>query len=300
MRMLVTGQAGQVATSLSRLGTEQDPVFAIGRPELDLLDSGSIAQAIQRYRPDVVVNAAAYTAVDLAETEQQAAFAVNRDGAGKVAAAAAAADLPIIQISTDYVFSGDKADAYVETDIASPLGVYGQSKLEGEQLVAQANARHVILRTSWVYGPHGKNFLLTMLRLARDRDLVRVVADQRGSPTSSADIAEGIRVVAGRITDRPEALDWRGIFHMTARDSTSWAGFAEAILAASAARGGPHATVEAITTAQYPTPARRPTNSVLSSQKYAAVFGHALPIWRDSLPACIAEVLHAPDAPKER
>ena len=290
MRILVIGKEGQVARSLVALARDKLSVTALGRPDLDITDTNSIARAIEAARPDILVNPAAYTAVDRAESEAHVAFAVNREGACNVAAAAAAAGLPVIHISTDYVFAGDKAAAYVETDATGPSGIYGRSKLEGEQAVAGANPAHIILRTAWVYSPFGSNFLKTMLRLASDRDVVRVVADQHGTPTYAADIAQGIVAAARTVLAAPSREDWRGIFHMVAQGETSWAGFAEEIFAQSALRGGPCARVERIMTADYPTPARRPANSRLDTTKFRATFEHALPNWKDGVKHCLAEL----------
>lgn len=288
MRILVTGREGQVARALTARSGGDLVVEAIGRPDLDITDPQSVRRVVEGFRPAVVVNAAAYTAVDRAETDEDSAFAVNRDGAGHVAQAAAQAGLPVIHISTDYVFSGDKTGAYRESDETGPQSVYGRSKLAGEETVAAANPAHAILRTAWVYAPYGANFLKTMLRLAADRDAVRVVADQHGSPTYAPDIADAILAVARRMIADPDGADWRGVFHMSAGGETSWAGFAEEIFARSAEAGGPAARVEPITTADYPTPARRPANSVLDNARFAAVFAHRIPEWRSAVPRCLA------------
>lgn len=287
MRLLVTGREGQVAQALLGLDAPGLSVTAAGRPELDLTDAASIREAIALHRPDVLVNAAAYTAVDKAETDEDAAQAVNGEGAGNAAAAAHAAGLPIVHLSTDYVFAGDKSGPYVESDATAPQGAYGRSKLAGERLVAERNPRHAILRTAWVYGPYGANFLKTMLRLAETRDTLRVVADQRGTPTYAPDIANGIVAVAQRMLDRPDASDRQGIFHMVAGGSTTWAGFAAEIFRLSAERGGPSAAVEPIATADYPTPARRPANSRLDTSRFRSVFGHELPAWESGVPRCL-------------
>lgn len=286
MRILVTGRDGQVARCLADLSLEGREIVARGRPQLDLTDPATVKAAIADVRPDVVVNPAAYTAVDKAESEPDAAFAVNAQGAETVAAAAAAAGVPVIQVSTDYVFPGTKDGPYLETDETGPTGVYGASKLEGERRVAAANPKAVILRTAWVYSPYGNNFLKTMLRVARDRDVLRVVADQHGTPTYAPDIAAGIVAVCERMEAEPDG-DWSGIYHMVAGGETSWAGFAEAIFAASSSRGGPGATVEAITTADYPTPAARPANSRLDASRFAATFGYRLPEWQSNIARCL-------------
>jgi dTDP-4-dehydrorhamnose reductase len=290
MRILVTGRDGQVARALVGLAGPGVVIEALGRPDLDITARASVDRAIHRFGPDILVNAAAYTAVDKAESDEAAAFAVNRDGARKAAAAAAAALIPIIHLSTDYVFSGEGTAPYREDDPTGPAGVYGRSKLEGERAVAAANPAHAILRTSWVYAPWGHNFVKTMLRLAADRDVVRVVADQYGTPTFAPDIAEGILAVARVALAQPEADGWRGVFHMTAGGETTWASFAEAVFAESAALAGPSARVEAITTADYPTPAKRPVNSRLDNSLFRTTFAHALPDWRDGTRRCVEEL----------
>ncbi|KHJ53525.1 dTDP-4-dehydrorhamnose reductase [Aureimonas altamirensis] len=289
-KILVTGRDGQVAQALLSRGTGDVEVVAVGRPQLDLTDRPSIDRAIKSYRPDIVVNAAAYTAVDKAESEEALAFAVNAVGAGHVSAAAADAGLPVIHISTDYVFSGDKATPYVETDATGPRSVYGHSKLAGEEAVASANPRHVILRTAWVYGPYGNNFLKTMLRLAQTRDTLRVVADQYGTPTYAPDIAEGILAVTRRLSKNVSAPC--GVFHMVAAGETTWAGFAEEIFRQSLALGGPGAAVDPISTAEYPTPAARPANSRLNCTAYVVSYNHRLPDWKTGITRCL-ERLHA-------
>lgn len=285
MRLLVTGSNGQVARALSALGQPGLDVVALGRPELDITDLASVAAALLLHQPDVVVNAAATTAVDKAESEEDAAFAVNASGAGHVAAAAAAQDRPVIHISTDYVFPGDKPTPYLETDPTGPQSAYGRSKLAGEIAVAAANPRHVILRTAWVYAPYGANFLRTMLRLAGSQPALRVVADQLGTPTYALDIADGILVVARRLCEDAAPS---GVFHMVAAGETTWAGFAEEIFRQSAALGGPSARVLPIATIDYPRPARRPANSRLDTTRFRATFEHALPPWQDGVRRCLA------------
>ncbi|MCP2218496.1 MULTISPECIES: dTDP-4-dehydrorhamnose reductase [Bradyrhizobium] len=290
MRILVTGRNGQIAQALVRLATSELVIEAFGRPELDITDRISIDRAIGRFRPDILVNAAAYTAVDKAESDVEAAFAANRDGAGNVAAAAAAVNIPVIHLSTDYIFPGEGGVPYREEDAAGPINLYGRSKLEGEHVVTAVNPWHVILRTSWVYAPWGQNFPKVMLRLASERDAVRVVADQHGAPTYAPDIAEGILRVARAALVELSSSAWRGVFHMTAAGETSWAGFAEAIFAESAKCGGPSARVESIVTTDYPTPARRPLNSRLDNSRFNAIFDYSLPDWRDGVRRCVEEL----------
>lgn len=291
MRVLVFGRSGQVAQSLLERGqTYGCEVIAMGRPETDLSKLNSVVAAVKAVAPDVVVNAAAYTAVDNAEKEAAMAAAVNAAGAAHVAAAAAAADLPIIQLSTDYVFDGSLDRPYRENDPTGPVNVYGSSKLEGETAVAEATANHVILRTSWVYSPFGTNFVKTMLNLAANRDQISVIGDTLGNPTFAPDIADGILAVARNLlTHRTQAI--RGTFHMTGASETNWASFASAIFEASKAQGGPFAQVKHIATRDYPTAARRPVNSRLNSGNLALIHHVRLPSWQASLTGCVARLL---------
>lgn len=288
MKLLVTGRHGQVARSLAESGAgrpETDIVLA-GRPGLDLLEPASVRASILAARPDIVVSAAAYTAVDTAEDEPEVAFAVNAAGAAAVAAAAAEAGAAIIHLSTDYVFTGDQPGERVETDPADPRNIYGKSKLAGERAVAESNPRHAILRTAWVYSPFGRNFVKTMLGLAADRDKVRVVADQWGNPTAAADLAEGVLRVAEALASGDPAA--RGLFHVAGQGSTSWAGFALEIFSQSARLGGPSAEVEEIASRDFPTRAERPRNARLSCAKFEATFGWRPPDWRESCRAVVA------------
>ena len=292
MRLLVTGRDGQVAASLLEAGQAHAGVeiVAIGRPELDLARPGTIIDAIAAGKPDIVVSAAAYTAVDQAEDEPDIAFAVNATGAGKVAEAAARLGVPIIHLSTDYVFDGSGSRAYVETDTTAPLGVYGASKLAGELAVAAAGPRHLILRTAWVYSPFGRNFVKTMLRLAADRDEISVVADQWGNPTCALDIADAV-LHAATMLPRERSFAAFGTYHLAGTGETNWSGFARHILDTSRAAGGPWAQVRDIATKDYPTKARRPANSRLSSAKFAAVFGWSAPEWRQSTERVVRRIV---------
>ena len=293
MRIAVTSKAGQVVTSLVERGAAAGhEVIALGRPELDLADPASVVHVLEAAAPDVIVSAAAYTAVDRAESESDLVHAVNGTGAGAVAEAARALGVPLVHVSTDYVFDGTLGRPYAESDPTGPIGVYGASKLAGEQAVLAAHGDNsAVLRVAWVYSPFGANFVKTMLRLAGDRDEVSVVADQFGNPTSALHIADGIiRVATNMVSDSYAEL--RGVFHMTASGEASWADFAEAIFAASAARGGPSARVKRITTADYSTPATRPANSRLDCSLIANAHGVVLPEWRQSLESVMAR-LHA-------
>ncbi|MBZ9917727.1 MULTISPECIES: dTDP-4-dehydrorhamnose reductase [unclassified Mesorhizobium] len=292
MRLAVTGREGQVAASLlgAGRGREGVEIIAIGRPQLDLARPGTVIDAIAAAKPDVVVSAAAYTAVDQAEDEPELAFAVNAAGAGEVAQAAARLGVPVIHLSTDYVFDGTKDGPYLETDATAPIGVYGASKLAGEQAVASANPRHLILRTAWVYSPFGKNFAKTMLRLASDRDEIPVVADQWGNPTSALDIADAILHAAARLHRNEDFAAW-GIYHLAGTGETNWSGFARHILDISGGLGGPSARVRDIAATDYPTKARRPVNSRLSSAKFASVFGWSAPVLRKSAREVVRRLL---------
>lgn len=288
MRLAVTGHNGQVVASLRERGAAAGhEVIALGRPQLELADPTSVVRAIESAKPDVVISAAAYTAVDQAENERELAYAINSIGAGAVADAAQALGVPLVHVSTDYVFDGLLDRPYRETDQTGPTGVYGASKLAGEQAVlAVQGLDSTIVRVAWVYSPFSGNFVKTMLRLAADRDEIAIVADQMGNPTSALDIADGIiRVAENLVASADPAL--RGVFHMTASGDATWADFGEAIFAASAAQGGAQASVRRITTAEYPTPALRPQNSRLDCELIANAHGVKLPAWRDSLPAVV-------------
>jgi dTDP-4-dehydrorhamnose reductase len=296
MRIIVTGTQGQVARSLlERASAHGIEVELVGRPDLDLTEACGIFEGLAGRNADVVVNAAAYTAVDRAETEEDLATRVNGTGAGLVAAAAREMGLPVIQISTDYVFDGALDRPYREEDAPAPINAYGRSKLAGERAVAAANPDHVILRTAWVYSPFGANFVRTMLRLGASRSEIGIVADQRGAPTSALDIADAVIAVARRITASRDRVGLTGVFHMTGGGEATWAEFAEAIFAQTA-RGGNAVMVRPLTTAEYPTPARRPANSRLDPARLREVYGVELPPWRESLKSCVARLLAVPSA----
>lgn len=293
MRLVVTGREGQVARSLvERASTTAVEAIALGRPELDLAGpADAIIAAIESVRPDGIVSAAAYTHVDKAESERDLAFAVNEAGPRALARAAKLLGVPLIHLSTDYVFDGAKATPYLEDDATGPTGVYGASKLAGEEAVLAEHANSAILRTAWVYSPFGANFVKTMLRLAGSREEIGVVADQRGNPTSALDIADGIlRIAANLRADADPRL--RGLFHMAGASHASWAEFATAIFAASARAGGPCARVCAISAADYPTAAKRPLNSRLDSTKLARIHGVSLPDWHRSLKEVVVRLVH--------
>jgi dTDP-4-dehydrorhamnose reductase len=292
VRIVVTGKDGQIVRALVERGAlAKHDIVPLGRPELDLAgDRDDIVAALLAACPDVIVSAAAYTAVDKAEVERDLAFVVNEAGPAAVADAAHRFGVPLVHLSTDYVFDGTKIDPYVETDPTGPTGVYGASKLAGEKAVRSAHDNVAILRTAWVYSPFGANFVKTMLRLAQEREEVGVVGDQRGNPTSALDIADGIIAVAGNLVAGSDPAQ-RGIFHMVGSGEATWAEFAETIFASSAANGGARARVKPITTADYPTPARRPANSRLSADKLALAHDVRLPDWRQSTANIVARLV---------
>lgn len=285
--VLIFGANGQVGRELQRAAWPAGLIpVGLVRPEGDITQAAAIAAALAQHKPIALVNAAAYTAVDKAETEIDAAFAINRDGAANLARAAAAADVPLIHISTDYVFDGSKPGAYDPADPVAPLGVYGQSKEAGERAVRDATARHVILRTAWVFGPLGHNFVKTMLRLAASRPELRVVADQQGCPTPAAAIAEAIAQITAALVTGSSAY---GTYHFAGRTPITWHGFAEAIFAEGQRYGWPVPKVHPITTQDFPTPARRPANSVLECSGLTQAFGVMPADWRLGLRDMLAE-----------
>lgn len=296
MRIFVLGAEGQVVRSL-REAAAADPTLVLGcgaRPVVELTRPETILAALEAFGPDLVVNPAAYTAVDKAESEPELAFAINRDGAAAVAAAAARLGAPIIHLSTDYVFDGTKSGFYVEADQVAPQGVYGRSKLEGEWAVAEANPRHLILRTAWVYAPFGANFVRTMLRLAGERDRLRVVDDQVGCPTYAPDIADTVLAIARRLAETGWKDEYGGVTHVAGPDAMSWCDFARTVVAGAAARGGREVPVDAIATVDYPTPAKRPANSRLSIARLGEVFDVRPPSLATSVGRCLDRLLTAP------
>lgn len=260
----------------------------LGREDLDLARPDDAAAAVEAARPDVVVIAAAYTAVDRAESEEALAHVVNAEAPGAIARACAGTGAALVHVSTDYVFDGTKPDPYVEADPVAPVSAYGRTKAAGERAVLDSGAPTAVIRTSWVYSPWGANFVKTMLRLARERDELRVVADQQGRPTSAADLADAVLAVAERLAAGDEAV--RGLLHYAGGGDATWANFAEAIVAGAEARGGRAVPVRRIATAEFPTPAPRPANSRLDTAKINAL-GVASPPWRESLSRCLDELL---------
>ena len=294
IRALVTGARGQVGAEVERELSGRCDVVARDRAALDLADPAAIVTQVRDARPDIIVNCAAYTAVDRAETDRDAAHAVNAIGPGVLAGEARRCGALLVHFSSDYVFDGTKGTAYVEDDATNPLSVYGATKLDGERAIAAAGGSHLILRTSWVYGPRGKNFLFTMLRLGRERDELTVVDDQRGAPTSSRALARLVRELLGGGAEAAEltragvdaAAARTGIYHASAAGATSWFGFAQEIFEEMRRQRRldfmpPRLT--AILTSGYPTPARRPPNSILSNERLRATFGTSIPAWREGL-----------------
>jgi len=287
MKILITGQHGQVSRELQQRLQGLGELIVLGRDQLDLADAEQIRQHVRAQRPDLIINAAAHTAVDLAENEPDAAFAINAIAPGVLAEEAKALGIPLIHYSTDYVFDGSKPAPYTEADTPNPLGVYGQSKLAGEQAIAAVGGEYLILRTSWVYANHGKNFLLTMQRLLPEKPQMRIVADQIGAPTWAGSIADSTRALIERWqAGQPGA--W-GIYHLTAQGETSWFGFAQAIGEHLKAQGKACAELEAIPSSAYPTPAKRPLNSRLDCSRLQQQWQVSQPQWQDALRECLAQ-----------
>ncbi len=298
MRLLIAGSHGQVARAFLDAAPAAPDIeaCAIGRPGLDICNSPTIERALSDIRPDVVINTAAYTAVDDAEGEAERAMALNRDGAAMLAAAAARRGTPIIHLSTDYVFDGAKPTPYAEDDPTAPQSVYGRTKLEGEHAVAAANPRHVILRTAWVYSPFGKNFVKTILNHAGKGTPLKVVCDQTGSPTYAPHLVEAILGVARKIASPGWAgADPWGIYHAAGSGHASWYDLARRILDRSAELGGPTTSLAPIGTDAYPTRAARPKNSRLDCSKLRRVFTITQPDWRQGVDMCVERLL-APQA----
>ncbi|WP_010483318.1 dTDP-4-dehydrorhamnose reductase [Pseudomonas sp. S9] len=290
MRVLITGAHGQVGHELVRLAPAGFTVTGLGSSELDISNLEQVANKASELKPQLIINAAAYTAVDKAETDSERAYAVNAKGAENLATAAAKLGVPLLHISTDYVFSGDASAPYKETDPTNPSGVYGASKLAGEQAVAKHCTQHIIMRTSWVFGAHGNNFVKTMLRLAQTRDELGVVADQHGCPTSAASIAKALWALASQYSNKGN-LNW-GIYHFSNMPATTWHGFAEAIFSqAVALKQLPRAPkVNPINTVDYPTPARRPAWSVMDCSLIEEKLTIEQNDWREELAEMLKEI----------
>jgi len=287
MKILITGQHGQVSQALQQRLPPLGQLIVLGREQLDLTNVDQIRQQVRAHRPGLIINAAAHTAVDQAESEPEVAFAINAIAPGILAEEAKALGAPLIHYSTDYVFDGSKPAPYTEADTPNPLGVYGQSKLAGEQAIAAVGGEHLILRTSWVYSNHGKNFLLTMQRLLQEKPQMRIVADQIGAPTWAGTIADSTRALIEH-WQAGAAGAW-GVYHLTAQGETSWFGFAQAIGEHLRATGKACAELEAIPSSAYPTPAKRPLNSRLDCSRLQQQWHVAQPHWLDALHECLAQ-----------
>ena len=288
--ILLTGGNGQLGTEIQRRSWPQGyEVVAIGRDALDLRDPSAIAAKVAERQWAAVINAAAYTAVDKAENDVLTAWQVNAMAPAAFAEACAKAVIPLVHVSTDYVFAGDKQGAWEENDPVSPLGVYGASKLGGELAIRTSGVRHAIVRTAWVVSAHGQNFVKTMLRVGAARDQLSVVDDQRGSPTSAADLAQALTAITVRVIEDMEAPV--GTFHFSNAGAISWAGFATEIFRQSALRGGPSAQIAPIPSSDYPTPARRPTNSLLSHDAIGAAYGIQPRPWQAALSDILDELI---------
>jgi dTDP-4-dehydrorhamnose reductase len=284
--ILVTGGNGQLASALAAaapLSNQATTIHRVGRPDFDFDRPETIEAVFRAAAPRLVVNAAAYTAVDAAENDADAAYRTNRDGPAILARLCAEADIPLIHVSTDYVFDGTKPDPYVETDPVAPQGVYGASKLAGEQAVMQSGAKAIILRTAWVYAATGKNFVRTMLTVGKTRDRLTVVADQHGCPTTAADLADAIMAIIAQLDATGWQPSYNGIFHAAGTGATTWFGLAVATFEEAGRHGANIPEVAPIATADWPTPAKRPANSRLDCSRLHDVFGIRLPPWRNSL-----------------
>jgi dTDP-4-dehydrorhamnose reductase len=291
MTLLVIGKSGQLSQALQQQAARQGRrLIAVGRPSVDVMHVDSLRAAVTAHQPTVVVNTAAYTAVDQAQSESKAAFALNRDGAANLARVCSEMDVPLIHISTDYVFDGRLKRAYREDDGATPLNVYGASKLAGEQKISELAPRHLILRTSWIFSPFGSNFARTMLRAGQQRRDLRVVGDQLGRPTYAVHLADAILQLAAKIEMRTsDAFSW-GTYHVAGEGTASWYDLAWQIFDVAQRHGGPRVRLENIATKQYPTPALRPMNSTLDCWKLEQTFGLRLPNWRTGVTACVKEL----------
>ena len=291
MKILVTGSKGQLGHELLIQGNNSGyEILPADLPELDITDKTQVKHRLERFQPSLVVNAAAYTNVDKAETEQDLAFAVNRDGPANLAEACAKFEIPLIHISTDFIFDGKKSSPYIESDPVSPLSIYGKSKQEGENEVRSRLKKHIILRTAWLYGVHGQNFVKTMLRLGREKEVISVVSDQFGSPTSAADLTAVVLQIISRIKKYNGDINW-GTYHYCGLGITTWHGFAEEIL--SLARqyiSIKTKDVKPISTAEYPTKATRPPFSALDCGLIKKNFGISLKPWQDSLKTVIRQL----------
>lgn len=291
MRILLTGATGQLGTDLLPLLKQQGEVVAVSRAECDLSSVNAIRKLVGEVQPAVIVNSAAYTAVNDAEAQVESAYAINCTAVSTLAQESQKLGAMLIHYSTDYVFDGNKPGAYTEGDVPAPLNIYGASKLAGERAVAAAGGRYLVLRTSWVYGAGGNNFLLTVQRLARDREELRIVDDQVGGPTSSVQLAQATARLIRQYSSIAESEFPSGLYHLTAGGTVSWCGFAKAIVAALGDRESFKVKqIVGISSDEYPTPARRPLNSVLCNSKFERTFGFKLESWQSGLSEVICEI----------
>jgi dTDP-4-dehydrorhamnose reductase len=291
MKILITGAQGQVGKELVSIANQRGfDVIAAGQTELDITQLKNIESYVEVHQPDLVINAAAYTAVNKAEEEQDITYAINRDGTANLAAVSKEKNIPLLHISTDYVFDGTKSEAYSENDAVSPLGIYGISKWQGEETIRQTLPEHIILRVAWVFGAQGNNFVKTMLRLAKDRDELSVVADQFGMPSPAKDIAKTLIILAEQY-QKEKTLEW-GTYHYCGDEKVSWCGFAKEILKQAKEQGliEKDIKVNAITTAEYQDPTKRPANSMLDCEKIKNTFGIEMPSWKESLNQVLTEL----------
>lgn len=284
MRILVLGRHGQVGAALTQSLQGLGELIALDRTQLDLSNPDAIRIALRELQPQMIINAAAYTAVDAAESDEATAFQINAEAPRVIAEESERLGAALIHYSTDYVFDGGKQGAWLEDDATAPLSVYGRSKLAGEQAIADVGGTHLILRTSWVYGLHGKNFLLTMLKLAETRDELAIVDDQIGAPTWAVTIADATAAIIRNAGEPAQLAASSGIYHLCAGGHTSWFGFAQAIFSHTSVQRKPK--LRPITAAEYPTPAKRPSNSMLNTDKFRHIFGD-LPAWDDALQTCM-------------
>lgn len=284
MRLLVLGRSGQVGNALTQSLQGLGELIALDRTQLDLSNPDAIRTALRELQPQMIINAAAYTAVDAAESDEATAFQINAEAPRVMAEESERLGAALIHYSTDYVFDGGRQSAWLEDDAAAPLSVYGRSKLAGEQAITDVGGTHLILRTSWVYGLHGKNFLLTMLKLAETRDELAIVDDQVGAPTWAVTIADATAAIIRDAGEPAQLASQSGVYHLCAGGHTSWFGFAQAIFSHASVQRKPK--LRPITTAEYPTPAKRPSNSMLNTDKFRHTFGD-LPAWDDALQTCM-------------
>lgn len=291
LKILVTGAGGQVGTEIGCRGAAWGAeVINFSRSQLDITKRSEIVAILEANKPDVLINAAAYTAVDAAETEPELAFKVNRDASGILAEVSKEFSLPLVHISTDYVFDGNKLGAYSEDDKVCPVGVYGKSKAAGEVLIRRINRKHTILRTSWVYAAHGGNFVRTMLRLSEDREVLNIVDDQHGAPTFAGDIADAVLSIAKQVVNNAREEYW-GTFHYSSKNETTWRGFADEIFRHVTERRGIAPTIKGISSSQYPTRAIRPLNSVLNCDKIEKIFRVKRRSWKEGLTEVMNQLL---------